>query len=214
MVRPTGEEEEISATAGSVTNNTRRPHCFRFSIAVHSQLNYLNMKYLFSGFCLFGLTLITLCCASCDHEAAKTETKEVTIFNLDSAKAAIAASNKIFSASFATGDSVAFANCYTSDGCIYNSNMPRVCGTDGIRSFSGEGYKYGIRNVALTTEEVLGGREAVVETGSYEVFISNNISVEKGKYVVVWKEENGKWKMYRDIWNSDNPPPPPPPTKK
>ena len=26
-------------------------------------------------------------------------------------------------------------------------------------------------------------------------------------YIVVWKEEKGNWKMYRDIWNSDPPAP-------
>jgi len=149
----------------------------------------------------------TILFSSCNNEAAKTET---AVFSLDSAKAAIAASNKVFGACFATGDSVAFANCYASDGCIYNANMPKVCGTDGIRSFLSIGYQSGIRNVVLTTEEVMGGKEAVVETGKYEVFIADNVSVEKGKFVVVWKEENGKWKMYRDIWNSDAPPPPPP----
>jgi ketosteroid isomerase-like protein len=156
---------------------------------------------------LLGIVIIAILFSSCNNEAAKTET---AVFSLDSAKAAFAASNKVFGACFATGDSVAFANCYASDGCIYNANMPKVCGTDGIRSFLNIGYQSGIRNVVLTTEEVMGGKEAVVETGKYEVFIADNVSVEKGKFVVVWKEENGKWKMYRDIWNSDAPPPPPP----
>ena len=149
------------------------------------------------------LTIIFL--SSCNNEAVKTEK---AAFSLDGAKAAIAASNKVFGACFATGDSVAFANCYTNDGCIYNANMPKICGADGIKSFLSVGYNSGIRNVVLITEEVIGGREAVVETGKYEVFIADNISVEKGKFVVVWKEENGKWKMHRDIWNSDAPPPP------
>jgi len=160
---------------------------------------------------LLGVAVLAILFSSCNNEAAKTESAG---FSLDSVKAAIAASNKVFGASFATGDSVAFANCYTSDGCIYNANMPKVCGTDGIRSFAGIGYNSGIRNVVLTTEEVMGGKEAVIETGKYEVFIANNVSVEKGKFVVAWKEENGKWKMHRDIWNSDAPPPPPPAAKK
>ena len=81
---------------------------------------------------LLGIVVITILLSSCNNEAAKTETAG---FSLDSAKAAIAASNKVFGACFATGDSVVFANCYASDGCIYNANMPKVCGTDGIRSF-------------------------------------------------------------------------------
>lgn len=151
-----------------------------------------------------GVVVITMLLSSCANETSKTVA--ASSFSLDSVKTAIAASNKVFGESFATGDSVAFASCYTSDGCIYNANMPKVCGTDGIRAFSNIGYQSGIRNVILTTEEVMGGKEAVVETGKYEVLIANNVSVEKGKFVVVWKEENGKWKMYRDIWNSDAPP--------
>ena len=161
------------------------------------------MKHSFFKF--LTIALLTGLIYSCNTEATKTET--AAGFSLDSVKAAIAASNKIFGASFATGDSVAFANCYTSDGCIYNANMPRVCGPAGIQSFLSMGYKSGLRNVVLTTEEVMGGKDAVVETGTYEVFIANNVSVEKGKFVVAWKEENGKWKMHRDIWNSDAPPP-------
>ena len=68
----------------------------------------------------------------------------------------------------------------------------------------------GISNIVLTTEEVMGGKDAVVETGKYEMFVGDKVSAEKGKYILVWKEENGKWKMHRDIWNSDAPPPPPP----
>ena len=165
------------------------------------------MKHYFLKF-LSTVFIGTIILSSCNSDADKTKTASA-VFSLDSVKAAIAASNNAFGASFATGDSVAFANCYTSDGCIYNANMPKVCGTDGIRSFLSMGYQSGIRNVVLTTEEVMGGKEIVVETGKYEVFIANNVSVEKGKFVVAWKEENGKWKMYRDIWNSDAPPPAP-----
>lgn len=157
---------------------------------------------------IIPVTIATMLFNSCANETTKTET--AASFSLDSVKAAIAASNKVFGESFATGDSTAFANCYTSDGCIYNANMPKVCGTDGIRSFLNIGYQSGIRNVVLTTEEVMGGKEVVIETGKYDVLIANNVSVEQGKFVVVWKEENGKWKMYRDIWNSDAPPAPAP----
>ncbi len=71
----------------------------------------------------------------------------------------------------------------------------------------------GISNLNLNTEEVLGGPTVVSEVGNYELKIANGTVVDKGKFVVVWKMENGKWKMYRDIFNSDNPPPPPPAKK-
>ena len=157
---------------------------------------------------LSSIAFFVILFSSCNNEAAKTETAG---FSLDSAKAAIAATIKVYGACFATGDSTTFANCYTSDACINVTNMPRMCGKEAITAFFNGGRKMGITNIAITTEEVMGGKDAVVEVGKYEMFVGDKVSAEKGKFIVVWKEENGKWKMHRDIWNSDAPPPPPPP---
>jgi ketosteroid isomerase-like protein len=165
------------------------------------------MKQSFLKF--LGVVAITTLFCSCNGDAAKTETAAASSFNLDSVKAAIAASNKAFGASFATGDSTAFANCYTNDACINVTGMPRMCGTQALTAFFNGGVKMGINNIVITTEEVMGSKEAVVETGKYEMFVGNKVSAEKGKFIVVWKEENGKWKMHRDIWNSDAPAAPP-----
>jgi hypothetical protein len=32
--------------------------------------------------------------------------------------------------------------------------------------------------------------------------------IDKGKYVEIWKKENGEWKIYADIWNTSLPPAP------
>ncbi len=148
---------------------------------------------------------------SCNSEAPKTETASTattaTSFNLDAAKADIAASNETFGSGFATGDSVNFLSHYTSDACINPSNMPKMCGAAAISAFFNGGYKMGIRAVKITTAEVMGGNDAVVETGTYEMFADKNVSIDKGKFIAVWKQENGKWKMHRDIWNTDMPAP-------
>lgn len=140
---------------------------------------------------------------SCNNEAPKTEA--AASFSLDSAKAAIAASNADFGNGFATGDSAAFVSHYTSDACINVTNMPKMCGTAAITAFFNGGYKMGVRGLKITTNEVMGGKEGVIETGAYEMFADKNMSIDKGKFIVIWKEENGKWKMHRDIWNSDLP---------
>ena len=66
----------------------------------------------------------------------------------------------------------------------------------------------GIKNIALTTNELWGSPNGVIETGSYDLQGEGGASWDKGKFIVIWKEENGKWKMHRDIWNSNAPPPP------
>jgi ketosteroid isomerase-like protein len=85
--------------------------------------------------------------------------------------------------------------------------MPRMCGTAAITAFFNGGYAMGVRNIQLTTDEVMGGAEAVAETGKYAMLDSAGNTLEKGKFIVLWKEENGVWKMHRDVWNSDDAPP-------
>lgn len=149
-------------------------------------------------------SFITSCTAPASTEKIEGKT-ETSTFSVDSVKASIAASNKLYGECFATGDSAKFASCYTSDACISPSNVPKMCGAQAINSFFNGAYKMGIRNIQLTTGEVFGGKDAVVETGTYQLMVDKGQVVDKGKYIVVWKEENGQWKMYRDIWNTDIP---------
>lgn len=160
---------------------------------------------------IFGLLLIASAISllsSCNNEAAKSDPVAAD-FSLDSVKTAIEASNKVFGECWATGDSVQFAGCYTTDACINPPNLPRMCGSKAITSFFNGGYQMGVRNIKITTQEVMGGAETVSEMGSYEMFGDKNMSLDKGKFIVVWKQENGKWKMHRDVWNSDIMPPTP-----
>ncbi len=170
------------------------------------------MKQSFLGFVAVFFISTAAIISSCTEATVKQETHEtsavVATLNLDSVKGIIAASNKIYGQSFATGDSATFVGSYTSDACISPNNMPKMCGPQSINGFFIEGYKWGIRALSLTSEEVTGSKDAIVEIGKYELFADKNVSLDKGKYIVIWKEENGKLKMYRDIWNSDLPPAP------
>ena len=156
---------------------------------------------------LFPCAAILLAFAACtDKKKEAVATTSITSsFSLDSVKAQITASNAKFGGCFANGDSTGFISCYTSDACINPSNMPRMCGAAAITAFFNGGSKMGIHNLKLTTEEVMGGQDAVAETGKYEMQDAKGNVMDKGKYIVVWKEENGKWKMHRDEWNSDMP---------
>lgn len=161
--------------------------------------------------CMFVLMLFfTIVFMSCQ---TKVELNEVSNFSLDSVRMDIAASNMAFDKSWATGDSVAFGNLYTSDAWISAPNMKRMTGTAAITGFFSGGYAWGIRNGKLTTEEVMGGPEMVSETGKYVISDSAGKTMDEGKYMALWKQDNGKWKMYRDMWNSDLPPPATAPAK-
>jgi ketosteroid isomerase-like protein len=170
------------------------------------------MKKFFLPVVALGISALLF---SCNNEAAKPEAAATAAenFSLDSVRAAIAVSNSTFGNGFATGDSANFVSHYTSDACINPSNMPQICGTAGITAYFNGGYKMGIRAIKITTNEVFGGKDGVTETGNYEMFVDKNVSVDKGKFIVLWKQVDGKWKMHRDIWNSDLPVPAAAPAK-
>ena len=65
----------------------------------------------------------------------------------------------------------------------------------------------------LNTKEIFEGNDVVTEVGTYTMGDGKKFN-DKGKYIVVWKKDGDKWKLYRDIWNSDNPPPMPAPAEK
>ncbi len=151
---------------------------------------------------LLFISLTTLLFASCKTEEKKEVTTE---FNLTAVKTAIVESNKTYGEAFAKGDSSLLISKYTKDGCIMPANAPKLCGSNAIAMFYKGGKAMGIQNIALTTDEVIGGPEVVVETGAYEVLGEANKSLDKGKYVIAWKMEEGKWKMHRDIFTTDIP---------
>ncbi len=153
-------------------------------------------------FCAPAALLIAAC-----GDSKKTSETETSSFSIDSARTEITATSARYGEYFGTGDSTSFTACYTSDGCIYPSGMPKICGRDGIAAFFNGGVKMGIKKIVLTTEELMGGKDGLSETGHYEMQGDGGASLDKGKYIVLWKQEDGKWKLFRDIWNSDAPPP-------
>ena len=60
----------------------------------------------------------------------------------------------------------------------------------------------GILRIRLETVEVEGGNGTAVEVGKYTLFTEGDAVADAGKYLVVWKNEGGSWKLYRDVWNT------------
>jgi len=60
-----------------------------------------------------------------------------------------------------------------------------MTGSDAINTFFDGAYKMGIRNIKLTSTEVMGGPELVIESGVVELFVENAILVYKGKFVII-----------------------------
>lgn len=144
---------------------------------------------------------------SCNDKADDKKVIEEK-FDIGSVKTQIFERNKTYSKRFTTNDSLYYVDNYCADAVVMSPNFPAVKGREAIRKFF---YNDGQNNEAiieLPDGNVYGDADLVVEDGIYNFPDGKGGSVDKGKFIALWKQEDGKWKLYREIWNSDIPPVP------
>ncbi|ALD22448.1 YybH family protein [Hymenobacter sp. DG25A] len=113
--------------------------------------------------------------------------------------------NDTFEASFARGDSAAIARLYTDGGVVLPTGMEPIQGTAGIQAFWQGAMEMGIKQVKLKTREVEELEDTAIELGNYTLFGGAGQLIDQGKYMVVWKQQGGQWKLHQDIWNTNIP---------
>ena len=135
--------------------------------------------------------------------ACKSETKPA--FDLANAKKEIEAADQALVEFMAKGDSAGMAAAYSKDGSVMLNNMPSVKGNGPLTTVWGSFIRAGVSKLTLTTLEVWGDENFITEEGLFEIKTKDDAQIDKGKYLVLWKKEDGKWKLHRDISNTDLP---------
>ena len=131
--------------------------------------------------------------------------------NSAAARAGIDAVNANWPRLTSSGHADSLADYYTPDAVIMPPNMATVRGRDSIRAFfvTLNAVKPTLTLKALA---VWGGASSATEMGRWNWSWAAGVAVppgmptaDSGKYLVRWIEENGKWLIAQDIWNSDLP---------
>ncbi len=146
--------------------------------------------------------------SSCNQAGpAAVEEKKDTVpaFDIMTVRTAIVDANKAFCDAAMKGDSSAIAAAYTSNAHLMFPNMPVVTDAQGIMAAAASLAKQKVPGFTLETTDVFGNADNVIEEGKYTFTDSKGKVLEQGKYLTVWRQENGKWKLYRDIYNTDMP---------
>ena len=125
----------------------------------------------------------------------------------DEVRAGIEAANARFSAAAAKGDGVGLAALYAADGQVLPPGRDLIRGTDAIQKFWQGALDSGIAGIGLKTLEVFGQGSTATEVGQYELRDKAGKVLDHGKYIVVWRQEGGEWKLLRDMFSTNVPAP-------
>ncbi len=117
---------------------------------------------------------------------------------------AIAKQSRLFSAKMVAGDYEAMLDLYTEDAKIFPGGRAILSGED-LRTYwiPDEDSDYEVTMHQAISQEIKVLGEEAYDWGYYRGQSESNGEVSDwgGKYVIVWKKEDGEWKMYLDIWN-------------
>ena len=152
-----------------------------------------------------GVFLCSIILSSCNNgDSSKATTEEATKpkFDLTVAKKEIEAANQNTMDLFAKHDSVGIANLYTKDAKLMFANAPAVVGRAAIQSVFSGIVNSPVTSVNFETIEVFGTEDLLAEVGKITIYIKDKVIAEE-KSIALWKKEDGKWKMFRDISNKN-----------
>jgi uncharacterized protein (TIGR02246 family) len=114
---------------------------------------------------------------------------------------AIAAANQRFGRAFSGGDIAATVDtAYTRDARVLAPGGDMIEGRDAIREFwPAAAAQLGVTAVQLETIELRPMGDGICEIGRGTLTAAAGEQIVK--YVVVWKQEDGDWRIDVDIWN-------------
>lgn len=119
---------------------------------------------------------------------------------------AIGSAIQNFTAAFERGDAAAVAAWYSDDATLLPPGSPAMKGKDAIQTFWQGAMDGGVKDAKLETLDVDSRGDLAYEVGRFEMTArpagGEGVRL-TGKYVVVWKNAGGGWKMHVDIWNGD-----------
>ncbi len=117
---------------------------------------------------------------------------------------AIAAVYARFSSAVAEGNAGAVGELYTDNAKFMPPNGDSVVGPESIVAFLQAMLDDGISSLELETVELEEHGDTAIEEGRYKLGTADG-PADVGKYIVIWKNEDGAWKLHKDIFNSNQP---------
>ena len=109
-----------------------------------------------------------------------------------------------FIAAFEKGDAQGITDLFAKDAVLLPNHAPRLKGQQAIAAH----WKAGLEQLSTikftTTDVILLGSDTVARIGTWEVTTQDDTPMTfSGKDLVLYRKEDGDWKIVADIWNTD-----------
>lgn len=93
---------------------------------------------------------------------------------------------------------------YTPDCRLLVPNAPMASGSEAVKAEFGKMVAAGLTGKLDTVETTVAG-DVGYHLGTYSVFAPDGTTVDRGKFIEVWRKTAVGWQIADDIWNSDLP---------
>jgi ketosteroid isomerase-like protein len=103
---------------------------------------------------------------------------------------------------FNRADAPALLALYTEDATVMPPHQPMATGPGAVRTVMQAHASAGLK-VAIGPIETQGEGALAYQIGTWVVSNAEGKQLDHGKYMQVWKQVDGAWKIHRDMWNSD-----------
>lgn len=144
------------------------------------------------------LTILAFLVFGCTSNSVQSEA-----FDLDNARKIIGEKTVQFTQAHITGDTAFLNSIFAQGAKIFPPGAELVTGAKAISVINAEYVSYGIKEFREEAFAFYGNEKYLIEEGNYTMVYGEDKITEEGKYLNVWKNENGEWKMYSNIWNTN-----------
>ena len=157
---------------------------------------------------LLAVALSCLMVVGCDRrepDSGSAEQPDSAAFDLNKLKILIEGKNEQFTRAHVTGDRATIDGMFTDDAKVLPPNADPVIGRAAIDQLTAQYLEYGITEFREETTDFYGNGQILIDQGNYVMAYGVDGTVEKGKYLNVWKYVQGDWKIYSNIWSANAP---------
>jgi ketosteroid isomerase-like protein len=144
-------------------------------------------------------------CGNNNSTSKETDSSDVATFDLPAMKKIIKEKSDKFTQAHITRDTAYLNNIFSKDANVYSPNSDIITGRDAIATVNTEWVNYGIKEFTEETTSFFGNESYLIDEGTFYLRYGEDNITDKGKYINIWKKENGEWKICSSIWNTSLP---------